>query len=678
MLTLGRFLSHLLLFMLAVATSLAQQPAPENTDSLELARRYLAQDKAEAALEITDRLLARPGLSSAQKAAVMESYLKAMKELGRKDLPPARKALAKVLADAATDTRRRMNIWWHLGVLTHNQGELAEAQHYFEKALENLPPGDTESHYWLLMSIGVAQVQLGNFAEATQSLLEAERIHDRAGMPPNYALYQNLSGLFYYLKDWDKSLEYVKKALAIANEDSHEYTWALFNLGDIYYHKKDYKNAYRYLKATLDRTPEDPDAWLVLGGVLLELGQHRDALDALNKALKLYQDHGTLRDLGLTHRHLGRTWSSLGNHEKAIEHFRQALSLFDRQDSPPERMQLYKELADELEQAGRYAEALAALKKHEALHDKLLNVEIKARIAKLKSLAELEKKKRTLAELEKKRALDRQTITRLELQAAHERTLRWFLLAGLVFAGLLMLLLMGVARLRKRLHQELRSQHRDIEALNQKLQETSVRDPLTGLYNRRYLTQEVDALIAEREGSADDERQGPVLVILADLDRFKQINDTWGHSIGDQVLKAFAETFSHCARRSDIPVRWGGEEFLLLCQDMDIHQGAKLCTRIRRQLSELEIDADGHPLHVTCSFGIAPLPVHPDLPPHWSWTIKLADAALYAAKSAGRDRCVGYALRNLPPWLDDDNLDVPRLLSEDALWVIEAEAGEHT
>ncbi len=675
MLILSHFLSCLLLFMLTASDNLAEQSGTEHTHNLEQARHYLSQNKAEEALEITERLLANPGLPPARQAAAMEYYLEAMKELRRKNLPPARKAQAKVLADAAMEARRRMNIWWHLGVLVHNQGELAEARHYFEKALENLPPGDTESHYRLLMSIGVAQVQLGHYSEATESLLEAERIHDRAGMPPDYALYQNLSGLFYYLKDWDKAIQYVKKALAIVDENSVQYTWALSNLGDIYRHKKDYENAYRYLKATVDRTPDDPDGWLNLGCVLAEKQNHKEALSALNKALKLYQDHGTLRDLGLTHQSLGRVWSSLGDHEKAITHFRKALTLFDRQDSPPERLQLYKQLANELEQTGRYAEALALMKKHKSLHEELLNAETKARIAELKSLAELEKKKRTLATLEQKRALDRQTIVRLELQATHDRILRWFLVTGLILTSLIMLLLMGMVRMRQRLHQELSAQHRDIEELNHKLWESSIRDPLTGLYNRRYITQEVEALTTRRKADGANGKQSPALVVLADLDQFKQINDTWGHSVGDQALKIFAETFSRSARKGDIPVRWGGEEFLLFCRDMDIRQGIKLCARIRRQLHDLEIQADGTTLRITCSFGIAPLPLHPDLPPRWSWTIKLADAALYTAKSMGRDCWAAYALREIPSWLEDDDLDISRLRSEGLLQEHKAKTG---
>ncbi|BAO45646.1 tetratricopeptide repeat-containing diguanylate cyclase [Thiolapillus brandeum] len=673
MLTVGRFLLCLMLLMPAATPGLAGGQPSENPDKLELAQRYLDQGQALKALEISDNVLKTPGLTVAQQARAMAYYLQAMKELDRRNLEPSRKQQALVLADTAADQTQRMKIWWNLGVVTYNQGELAEAQHYFERALENRPPEDFQSQYKLLMSIGATQIQLGDYADATESMLKAEKIHESAGLPPDNALYQNLSGLFYYLKDWDKTIEYGQKALAITDKDSVEYTWILSDLGLDYRHKNDYKNAYRYLKATLDRAPDDAHNWLNLGYVLLEEARYAEALDTLNKALELYKKQGTPKDLGVVQQYLGRAWSGLGDSRKAMDHFHQALAKYDQQDNPPERLRLYEHLAVELEKNGRYAEALAIMKKHQALHDELFNADTQARIARIRSVAELEKKKRTLTALEQERKLDRQTIERLELQATHERTVRSFLLGGLLLTGFTLVLLIGVARLRKRLHQELARQHQDIATLNRKLQETSVRDPLTGLYNRRYLTEYIDTFAANQRNLPEDEKNPQALVILADLDRFKDINDTWGHSAGDLALKEFARVFSTCARKDDIPVRWGGEEFLLFCKDMDNHQGAALCTRIQQKLHALAIAVGDRDLHITCSFGIAPFPIHPALPLRWSWTIMLADAALYAAKAAGRDRWVAYALRDIPSWLDEDRLDIPRLLSSGHIEVTESD-----
>ena len=155
-------------------------------------------------------------------------------------------------------------------------------------------------------------------------------------------------------------------------------------------------------------------------------------------------------------------------------------------------------------------------------------------------------------------------------------------------------------------------------------------DGLTGLANRRAAT---DALHAE---AARAERlQTPLTIVLADLDGFKEVNDEYGHAVGDVVLRVFADVLRQTVRESDVAGRWGGEEFLLLLPGADEDGAVQLAERIRIGLAERSIS--GAPaLRVTASFGVAEYAGEANS----EELVVAADSALYRAKRAGKDRVV--------------------------------------
>ncbi len=156
-------------------------------------------------------------------------------------------------------------------------------------------------------------------------------------------------------------------------------------------------------------------------------------------------------------------------------------------------------------------------------------------------------------------------------------------------------------------------------------------DPLTGLANRRRTLQLLDQLA--RECRLD---LAPV-ILLGDLDHFKQINDGWGHAMGDQVLVAVASALRTSTRDADTVARWGGEEFLVVLPITRAGEAGELAERLRARVEGLQV-ADRHqcPVRVTLSIGIARLGVGET----GSTWIKRADEALYRAKNAGRNCCV--------------------------------------
>lgn len=167
--------------------------------------------------------------------------------------------------------------------------------------------------------------------------------------------------------------------------------------------------------------------------------------------------------------------------------------------------------------------------------------------------------------------------------------------------------------------------------LRERLQHMATQDSLTGLYNRRVLD---DMLI--RDLARADRAQHKLSVLMLDIDHFKTLNDTYGHSVGDQVLKQVAGCLSVLARQTDTVCRYGGEEFLMVFPDCDAEQAAVTAEKIRQSVKALKLLTGnlGAPA-ITISIGIA---IYPDHGRAKEDLVKAADNALYQAKRAGRDR----------------------------------------
>lgn len=173
---------------------------------------------------------------------------------------------------------------------------------------------------------------------------------------------------------------------------------------------------------------------------------------------------------------------------------------------------------------------------------------------------------------------------------------------------------------------------------NLRLQETlrtqSLRDPLTGLFNRRYLEASL-----ERDLARAVRRSQPLAVLMIDIDHFKRFNDSHGHEAGDMTLSQFGELLASLSRSEDVACRYGGEEFTLVLQEADAGLALDRAEEIRRAAHHMSIEYRRQQLGpVTVSIGIASYPSHGDTPEQ---LIRRADRALYVAKGQGRDRvCV--------------------------------------
>ncbi|NPB08973.1 MAG: diguanylate cyclase [Thermodesulfobacteria bacterium] len=168
----------------------------------------------------------------------------------------------------------------------------------------------------------------------------------------------------------------------------------------------------------------------------------------------------------------------------------------------------------------------------------------------------------------------------------------------------------------------------------QSMREMALKDPLTGLYNRRFLETYIDTLVAGilRRGTA-------LGVLMCDLDFFKQVNDTYGHEVGDEVLKNTAQILKSNIRTSDLAIRFGGEEFLILLSDVRAGEAVKVAEKLRQLVERAKFKVPGGQIQKTISIGVSEFPI--DSEGIWE-VIKYADVALYKAKEMGRNRVVRF------------------------------------
>ena len=177
--------------------------------------------------------------------------------------------------------------------------------------------------------------------------------------------------------------------------------------------------------------------------------------------------------------------------------------------------------------------------------------------------------------------------------------------------------------------------NRAIKRYQDKIQAQATLDSLTELPNRRGF----DLLAIQAMHEARREPK-PLTALLLDLDRFKVLNDTYGHLAGDQVLNGFAQDLKSCLRHADIVCRWGGEEFIVLLKDTDGQTGLIIAEKIRRYVEQQSYTYNGQILRVTVSIGLTTL--QPDDTLHT--LLSRADHAMYRAKQSGRNRtCVEMA-----------------------------------
>jgi diguanylate cyclase (GGDEF)-like protein len=190
--------------------------------------------------------------------------------------------------------------------------------------------------------------------------------------------------------------------------------------------------------------------------------------------------------------------------------------------------------------------------------------------------------------------------------------------------------------------------NQELKRANDILEEASLTDPMTGIRNRRYFSATIEADVSQSLRSYSDQREPrtrDLVFYLIDADNFKEINDNYGHDVGDRTLVEMSHRISSAIRHSDVLLRWGGEEFLIVSRYTDRREAETLASRVLVAVGGVPfvLRSPNELLYRTCSIGWAAFPWLPADPGRVSYeeVLSLADSGLRRAKQAGKNRAVG-------------------------------------
>lgn len=559
---------------------------------------------------------------------------------------------AENIARQTTSALNRSDIIGELGLIRFYQANYIAAEDLIRRSIAALAGQEPPSLVLRYQQLGVMKAQQGRYAEAFEDMLQAQHINEKLQLPVNLNLLKNIGSMLFNLGDFEQSITYTQRAIDTGLAKGSSLASLYSNLGAANMSFGDNDRAFEHFQRSLDLYAEagikNVSVMNNMAFLLMHGGEYQNALNLLQETLVICEQDKVYELFPIVHKNMGEAWVNLKNPELAAEHFETAYRLYGEFDLRPKRLELYPLMIENLESLGQTKRALALMREYKALNDETVSVESNERIAELVSTLELERSQRELADSERDRALKAKAIVGFERVHEIERNVRLGLIAMVLGLGAIALLLIRSVRFKGRAYRVLADKNREIESLNTELKRQSSEDTLTGLHNRRFFTDFMARETPKIERALTAGGSPNMLLILADLDHFKRINDTFGHPTGDEVIRSFSQVLRICARESDILVRWGGEEFLWVCRDANIADGAELCQRVQDRLRATQIQTSNAVLSVTCSMGFAQFPLFAGDTLDWQKSLKLADMALYEAKRAGRDCWIGHHCSEAP------------------------------
>jgi diguanylate cyclase (GGDEF)-like protein len=655
----SRFLPALVVCLATPASSAAQGPSPGELEGLlpslagaargaALARLVDASkaDAAEKAVRYGQEALELFARSPdpVNETVVLTEMGWAYMVLGKRELAEQHAERGRALAARTADVKGEARALSNLGTIARQWGDYARAIALFEDSLARYRglglKSETASS---LNNLGVVYgFDLSDYEHALEYHFQALAVREEVGDKPGIALSLNNLGVIYgRLRQPDRALEHYARALEMRRAlglqgrvaaTLHNIGDALGGLGRLDEALERHAEALR-IREQIGEKAGVVASLLAIAQVETDLGRLHSAQRNLARADELAQQTASKREIALAKLGLAKVRRRQGQPAAAERLAREGLALADELGAPEPQRLILGELSEIQEQGGRPGAALASFRRLKAVEDRVLGEEKARRAQLLESRYQAERKERQIAVL-------REDQTRQEL-ALQRRELQRNTIAGI--AGVLVIA--GFA---------LYKRQKDLARINRQLEELSLTDSLTGLHNRRFLQSLVEGEVANSLRRHRDSLEHGVpaagadlVFMIVDLDEFKSVNERFGHLTGDAVLAELSRVLEKACRDSDILVRWGGEEFLILCRFFERSEAGTVAERVRRAVEchpfAVGLDA---PLHKTCSIGFAAFPFLPIAPQAVSWerVLAMADEALALAKRSGRNAWVGLSV----------------------------------
>ena len=485
---------------------------------------------------------------------------------------------------------------------------------------------------------GQAYAEDGNFPEALTRLQAAVALARQHGNPVQMIRALNgLARLYRQMKDYDKSFDTLKEAMALATDIKSPARMASL-LNTEYLIAMDTAQPARGLRALLSalelqRQIGDTatiDITLVnLSDSYLKVKDYRNALSYATQAIEAARHFNDEAIEATAHVNIGEAQLGMGRLAESKRSFETGLTLYEKAGDKPALQSMLLEYGAALEQAGDMAGAVRAYHRERTISNALFEAQRQKAIWELQGKYEADKKERRIELLSRENQVKSAEIDNRRLQ----QRIWWLLAVVFAMASLMVAFL----------YRKVRHANSQLEVKNLELKQQSSRDPLTALFNRRHYQEfmRTHAQVEKRGvGVSGDEVVGALF--LLDVDHFKAINDTYGHAAGDAVLKMIAENLRVILRETDMIVRWGGEEFLAFLPAISRPGIDDIARRLLSGISAQAIEYQGHLISVNVSIGFAPYPLAPDgVALTWERVVNLVDMALYLAKGHGRNRAFG-------------------------------------
>lgn len=577
--------------MLALAASAVAQPPAASSTPAEQDCEALSNSDPEASHRLATAMLEAAPLSAEKEVRARMCLAWSHVRTGAADQARAEAGrLLELARGNQLEPALRTAALRRAGSVDYSLGNRSGAVERFFEALAVAEEFDlTSERIGLLINMGVVRGELVEDRSAHVHFEEAQRLIESSGERQYEAPLLNNYGVSLVANgEPEKGLPLLQRALTLAEESGN--------------------------KVGIAHVTHS------IGYALRQLGRLDEAQVELERALAARREIGARAGEPSTLLELARVQLARENIAPALALAEQATALAEETgDESSERAG--QQLLSRLYQAsGQVERALEAERRYVQMEQAFLSEQ------NLQRLAEFETRQRDLLAGRELDLLRRDNqIQALQLTA--DRQLRLFGAIGLALAVLVALAVVLYLR-----------------GVNRRLRRSNAIDDLTGLSNRRYMSKLLDWA---RDRYFTSARAGEVregVLFLIDIDRFKTINDRYGHEAGDAVLVVLAQRLKGVCRGGDDRVaRWGGEEFLLAARGLNLQQAGEMAERLRSAIAQAPIRLpQGETVEVSASIGFAPWPFFEGGPAMaWQDALRMADRALYAAKDAGRNAWLG-------------------------------------